>query len=55
MVNEEDLKVDYFGDILIKLIENKELLKKMSQSASGFVINDSKLKMIKLITEEFAN
>jgi len=55
MVNEEDLKVDYFGDILIKLIENKELLKKMSQSACGFVINDSKLKMIKLITEEFAN
>ena len=55
MVNEEDLKVDYFGDILMKTIENKELLKKMSQSASGFVINDSKLKMIKLITEEFAN
>lgn len=55
MVNEEDLKVDYFGDILMKTIENKELLKKMSQSACGFVINDSKPKMIKLITEEFVN
>lgn len=55
MVNEKDLKVDYFGDILMKTIENKELLKKMSQSACGFIINDSKLKMIKLITEEFAN
>ncbi len=55
MVNEEDLKVDYFGDMLMKIIENRELLKKMSQSACGFIINDSKLKMIKLITEEFAN
>ena len=55
VVNEKNLKVEYFGDILRKLIENKELLKKMSHSASDFAINDSNLKMIKLITEEFVN